>query len=66
MTAKEIKDYLRTEEKILWDEHLKVERELLEKGIKGVEQWESQKYAISIAEWSAIWRVLKDLGITEE
>lgn len=66
MTAKEIKDYLRTEEELLWEEHLKVERKLKEKGIVGEEQKKNREYTISIAQWSTIWRIIKELGIEEE
>lgn len=66
MTAKEIKDYLRTEEKLLWEEHLKVERKLQEQGIRGANQWENHSYTISLAHWATIWRINKELKIEEE
>ena len=66
MTAKEIKDYLRTEEKLLWEEHLKVERKLQEEGIRGAEQWENLSYTISLAHWAEIWRINRELKIEEE
>lgn len=66
MTAKEIKEYLRMEEKFLWEEHLKVERELEEEGIRGAKQWENINYVISLAHWAIVWDIIKELKIEEE
>lgn len=66
MTAKEIKNYLRTEEKILWQEHLKAERELQEEEITGAERWENLNYAMSLARWAIVWDIIRGLKIGEE
>ena len=66
MTAKEIKNYLRIEEKLLWEEHLKVERKLQEEGIIGEKQWENFYYATSLVRWSTVWTIIKELNIEEE
>lgn len=66
MTAKEIKDYLKTEEKILWEELTKVEKELEERGFTEDEKRRQQKYIIKLAHWSIVWEINKDLKNTEE
>ncbi len=66
MTAKEIKDYLRTEEKILWKELMKVEKELEERGFTEHEKTRQAKYIIKLAHWSIVWEINKDLNNTEE
>lgn len=66
MTAKEIKDYLRTEEKILWEELIKTEKELEERGFTEGEKRKHQKYIIKLAHWSIVWEINKDLNNTEE
>ena len=66
MTAKEIKDYLRTEEKIIWEELIKVEKELEKRGFAEEEKRRHQKYIIKLAHWSIVWEINKDLNNTEE
>lgn len=66
MTAKEIKDYLRTEERILWEELMKVEKELEERGFNEEEKRRQQKYTIKLAHWAIVWEINKDLNNTEE
>lgn len=66
MTAKEIKDYLRTEEKILWEELMKVEKELEERGFTEEEKRRNQIYIMKLAHWSIIWEINIDLKNTEE
>ena len=66
MTAKEIKDYLRTEEKILWEELMKTEKELEERGFTEGEKSKQAKYIIKLAHWAIVWEINKDLNITED
>lgn len=67
MTAKEIKDYLKTEEKILWEELSKTEKELEERGFtEKEEKRRHQKYIIALAQWSIVYDINKDLNNTEE
>lgn len=66
MTAKEIKDYLKTEEKILWEELTKTEKELKEIGFTDDEKRRNQKYIIKLAHWSIVYDINKDLNNTEE
>lgn len=66
MTAKEIKDYLRTEEKILWEELRKTESELKKIGLTENKKREHPKYIIALAQWSTVWEINQDLNNTEE
>lgn len=66
MTAKEIKDYLRTEEKILWEELVKTEKELDKEGLTENEKRKHAKYIIALAHWATAWEINKDLNNTEE
>lgn len=66
MTAKQIKDYLRTEEKILWEELMKTEKELKEIGFTETEKRRNQKFIIALAHWSIVYDINKDLNNTEE
>mgnify|MGYP006922308943 CR=1 FL=1 len=66
MTAKEIKDYLKTEEKILWEELTKTEKELEERGFTEEEKRKHQKFIIKLAHWAIVWEINKELDNTEE
>lgn len=66
MTAKEIKVYLRAEEKILWEELMKTEKELEEVGFTETEKRRNQKFIIALAHWSIVYDINKDLNNTEE
>lgn len=69
MTAKEIKDYLRTEEKILWEELKEEERkikELEEKGLAKNKARREPAYVIKLAHWGIVYDICNDLGIKEE
>lgn len=66
MTAKEIKDYLRTEEKILWEELAKTETELDKRGLTESEKRQHAKYIIALAHWAIVWEINKELNIMED
>lgn len=65
MTAKEIKDYLRIQEKTLWEEMNQIERELKARKLND-EKWSHYKYIRAASRWAIIWEIINELGITEE
>ena len=66
MTAKEIKDYLRTEEKILWEELMKADKEFEKRGYLESEKTKQASYISKLAHWATVWEINKDLNNTEE
>lgn len=66
MTAKEIKDYLKTEEKILWEELMKTEKDLEERGFTEGEKRKHQKFIIALAHWAIIYEINIDLENTRD
>lgn len=69
MTAKEIKKYLITEEKVLWEE-LKAEerkiKELEEQGLAKENARREPAYVIKLAHWGIVFDICKELGLCEE
>ena len=66
MTAKEIKDYLRTEETILWEELSKVETKLDKRGLSAEEQRKQPEFILALGHWAIVWEINRDLKINTE
>lgn len=66
MTAKEIKDYLRREERILWEELMEEEKKIEELEKKGLANEKTRKepaYTIKLAHWGIVYDICADLEI---
>lgn len=66
MTAKEIKDYLRTEERILWEELLAEERKIKELEKKDMASEAARRqpaYVTKLAQWGIVYDICAELEI---